>query len=119
MRLIYLASPYNHPSESVRIWRYEAALEVVAKMMLNYDAMVFSPIVHNHPITCKRKVSEHDFWLPRDICILRRTDELRVLKLQGWQKSVGVSLEIEVAELINLDIEYIDPQAWGIKDLPI
>lgn len=119
MRLIYLASPYSHPLEAIRILRYEAAIEAAAKIMDKTGAMVYAPIVHNHPIARKRGAAEHDFWLPRDIRMLRCMDEMWVLELEGWAKSKGIEREAEVAEIMGLDCMHVTPKYVGIKDVPL
>lgn len=47
--LIYLASPYNHPDEKVRIERFKEIVKISARLMKR-GWIVYSPIVHNHPI---------------------------------------------------------------------
>lgn len=95
--MIYLASPYSHPLQSVRRARYHAACRAAALCMAN-GVRVFSPIAHSHPIEATGLFrGGHDWWLPYDLAFLALCSEVWVLRLDGWQDSVGVMAEIEAA----------------------
>lgn len=102
--LIYLASPYTHMKEEVRVKRYEEAARVAGKLMDN-GYTVYSPIAHSHPIEHFMDGDRnHDFWMRQCIDMLRRCDALYVLAIDGWDKSKGVQEEIAIAQMINMPI---------------
>lgn len=47
--LIYIAVPYSHKEESVRLARFES-VNRAACFLMNKGYHVFSPISHTHPI---------------------------------------------------------------------
>lgn len=107
--MYYLASPYNHASAEVRQERYEAAVRALAEL-LHHGKITFSPIVHHHPVACLRDLGRGwDFWKKVDTEYLKRCDVLVVLTLDGWRESVGVRAEIEIAELLGMPIQYMEP----------
>lgn len=111
MTLVYLASPYSHPSPLVKAQRFEAVCRVAGRLMKK-GVCVFSPIAHSHPIEQHFEDGSpegHDFWLRQDFAILERASKLMVLKLDGWEASRGVAAEIEFARVNSIPFEFIDP----------
>lgn len=107
--MIYLASPYNHESAGVRQGRYLANVRALVSLV-RAGRVAFSPIVHNHPVASSEGFSSGwEFWKNVDTEFLRRSDRLVVLKLDGWQESVGVRAEMELAAELGLPVEYMEP----------
>lgn len=107
--LIYLACPYSDPDLNVRIRRFEL-VNLAASKLMGEGKYVFSPISHTHPIAIAGKLpTGWQFWETYDRIILSRCQKLIVLKLAGWDKSTGVTAEIQIAKELNIPIEYIDP----------
>lgn len=59
--MIYLASPYSDPDPAVREQRYEAACAATVAM-LRAGHVVFSPIVHSHPLVAYGLPTDWAFW---------------------------------------------------------
>jgi hypothetical protein len=92
--VIYLASPYSHPSTLIRHYRYVDVRKATAKLMLRGE-IVYSPIVHGHSIAVAHDLPEtHEFWLRHCFGMLSRAKRLAVLTLDGWDDSVGVAAEM-------------------------
>lgn len=104
--MVYLASPYSHVDAAVRQRRYEAACAVTAAM-LKRGVVVFSPIVHSHPLVAHGLSGEWDFWQPVDQVYLDASRALMVLQLPGWRESVGVQWEIEYARAAGKPVGFI------------
>jgi nucleoside 2-deoxyribosyltransferase len=105
--VIYLASPYSHPDESVRISRFHAACDAAASLM-RAGHVVFSPIAHTHPIAVRNALPlGWEFWKATDEAFLSRCDELYVLMLEGWDTSKGVTAEIEIARALGHPVKFI------------
>lgn len=114
--MIYLASPYYHEDPEVMHQRYLQVLEAAA-MMLRAGHIVYSPIVHNHPIAQAYALPrDFDFWMRIDLDILRRCDALWVLMMEGWDRSKGVSAEKHFAEECNIKTIHISPELWRAQD---
>ena len=100
--LIYLASPFAHPSAEVREARLEAVRYVCGKM-IDEGRIVLSPLVYAGELA-QRGFHAPQGWYAWDLQFLARADELLVLQLPGWQESKGVLVEIAAAQARNLPI---------------
>jgi hypothetical protein len=106
-RLIYLASPYSHPSRAVRAARFDAACMAAARLVAD-GAMVFSPIAHTHPILlCGGLPTDWTHWERFDHRMIAACDEMAVLMLVGWRQSTGVQAEIRIAGELGKPIRYL------------
>lgn len=107
-KLWYLASPYSHCEEEVKNKRAEQAA-IAASELTKAGVLVFSPIVHSHAMHRVGGLEgTWDFWQKIDLDYLNHSALLVVLKLPGWEKSVGVTAEIAYAHQIGLSIDYLD-----------
>lgn len=110
MSLIYLASPYSHPDRAVMDERFEAACRAAASLM-SQGLHVFSPIAHSHSVAVVGGLDlvDLDFWLGQDMAVLRFCDELRVLRLDGWDLSKGISREMAWAREHGMPLSAMEP----------
>lgn len=106
--MIYLASPYTHSDPSVREARFDAACLATAELVRS-GHVVFSPIVHGHPLVRFGLPVEWEYWERFDREHLRRCDQMVVLMLDGWRESRGVQAEIDLAIEMDLPIRYLSP----------
>jgi hypothetical protein len=102
---IYLASPYSHPDPGIREQRFEAACLATAELVRR-GTVVFSPIVHGHPLVRFGLPTTWEYWSRFDHEYLRRCDRMIVLMLDSWQDSRGVQAEISLARELGLPIDY-------------
>ena len=91
--LIYLASPFAHPSAEVREARLEAVRHVCGKM-IDEGRIVLSPLVYAGELA-QRGFHAPQGWYAWDLQFLARADELLVLQLPGWEESKGVLVEMQ------------------------
>ena len=113
--MLYLASPFGHPDPIVRHTRYELVLEAAATL-IKRGMLVYSPIVHNYHLLKFDLPPGFDFWRAFDLQILPRCEKLGVLKIDGWDKSVGVKEEISEAKRLGIPVMYLtraEPHDWG------
>lgn len=108
-RLVYLASPYSHPDPFVREERFEAVCKVASVLMRN-GVHLYSPIAHTHPIAKYGLPTGWDFWEQYDRVILSRCSDLWLLKLPGWETSIGCEAELQIAHEGGLRIIYLTPE---------
>ncbi len=104
--MIYLASPYSHNDSTVREHRYREACRAVVHL-LRQGCMVFSPVVHSHPLVAFGLPSDWAFWERVDREHLKRCDDVVVLTLDGWQESVGLAAEIRIATELGKPFRYL------------
>ena len=106
--LIYLAVPYSHPDIKIREHRFKQVNKVAAKLMAD-GHHIYSPISHTHPIALAGKLpTTWEYWKEYDYAFLKHSKKLLVLKLDGWETSAGVKGEIEIANELNIPVEYLD-----------
>ena len=114
--MIYLASPYSHPDPAVREQRFRAACRATADL-LRAGEVVFSPIVHSHPLVAFDMPTAWAFWERIDRAHLERCDEVGVLMLDGWAHSVGVREELRLARELGKPVRFLDADATGSPTL--
>jgi hypothetical protein len=110
--LIYLASPYSSEFADVIERRVAQVQEATAKL-IEQGHLIFSPIVHTHPIADQVSFSPVNTdgamsgWMKYDFAMIDKADELWVLRLSGYEKSRGVNAEIQHAFDTGKTIRYI------------
>ncbi len=106
----YLASPYTHASSVVRHDRYLRTVRASAALMAQ-GYVIFSPIAHSHNIELLGMATPQSgaFWKAQDEPLLRRASQMIVLKLDGWEESLGIKWEIDTANAIGIPVKYLDP----------
>lgn len=103
MLKIYLSVPYTGMEE-------ESFQKVTLKAaeLISQGHVVFSPISHTHhmgkmlslPVTW-------DFWRIQDEAFVTWADEIWVYCLDGWDSSVGVAAEMDLARRQGKQIRFI------------
>jgi hypothetical protein len=107
--LIYLATPYSDPDPAVITARFESAARAAGKLLAE-GKFVFSPISHCHPIKNQCDLpNTWEFWGRFDRYMLGLCGKVVVVKMPGWDKSVGVAAEIEFAREFDIPVEYMEP----------
>jgi len=106
--MIYLASPYSHENPLVMERRFEEAQAYCAARM-SLGEIVFSPIVYGHQFAAiYDRPTDAKFWEDFNHSILIACIECRVLKLDGWDKSVGVEAELAYATSHGIRVTYAE-----------
>lgn len=107
--LVYLAAPYSHPDKRVQQARFEQINEAAARLMAD-GLLIFSPISHTHPIALAGNLpTDFAYWERYDRAILACCSRMIVLKLQGWEQSLGVKAELAIADELELPVEFMEP----------
>jgi hypothetical protein len=104
----YLASPYSHPDPAIREQRFQAACAAAAAL-IREGHVVFSPVVHGHPLAQRGLPGDWSFWERHARWHLERCDEVVVLMLDGWEQSVGVQAELRHAGVLGKPVWYRAP----------
>ena len=104
---VYLATPYFSEEEIVMELRYEEALEAASRL-LKKGYLVYSPIVHCHPIAKIYKLPrDHNFWLSYDMSfIIGWAQILYVQCMENWDESEGIKSDVSIAHAAGVDVRY-------------
>ena len=106
--LIYIASPYSHDDPKIVEENFWRVTDYCAEAVANGESAL-SPITYGHTLLeFKDMPNDWEFWTNFCLSILVKCDRLRVLKMEGWDKSEGVAGEISFARDHNIPIEYIE-----------
>lgn len=106
-KLYYMASPYSHKDRSIKESRAVSA-RTNAVELIKKGFNVFSPISYNESWEYDYDVpGDWDFWQDVDKGYISRCDCVLVLTLDGYDKSVGVTAEVEYAKEIGCPVFYI------------
>lgn len=112
--MIYLASPYTNSDPNVVEYRVKTVCEVSAKLMCA-GHIIFSPIAHTHPIAIAGDLPTNwEFWEKFDRDFIKFSDELWVAKMEGWEKSKGVTAEIKIALELGKQIRFLDVETLDV-----
>ena len=105
--MIYLASPYSHDDEAVRLERFRQSVRAAGKLM-NLGCKVYSAIGHSHPIAVECNLPlGWDYWEAFDRWYIERCSCVVVLILKGWDESSGVKAEMKIASELGKPIRWM------------
>lgn len=105
MSFIYLASPYTEyrgGSDAA----FRDAVSVSAKLT-EAGLVVFSPVVHFHPISQRMPPRTHAFWMRQCQPYMVAARSMIIAQLPGWDKSAGVFEEREFFRNAGKQIRYL------------
>ena len=107
---IYLAAPYSDPSADVRAARF-TAVTVAAGELMRQGAVVYSPLTMGHVIAEAVDLpGDWTFWQASCLSYLEDwATALYVLRLPGWDSSLGVAAELEAARKLRLPVTHLLP----------
>ncbi len=107
--MIYIASPFTSDNVFLEAERHDA-VRLYTAGCIERGEVAYSPIVHGVSI-CHAKEIDGGFNTWRDHCLgmLAKADELRVLKLEGYDESQGVNAEIAFALDNGVPVTYVTP----------
>ena len=105
--IVYLACPYSDPDPEVRRLRFELA-NLTTVVLIREGRIVFSPISHSHPLSRLGLPGDWKFWEPMARAYLKICRRVAVLTLPGWENSVGVQRELDIASQLAKPISYLN-----------
>lgn len=109
-KTLYLASPYNHKNKAIRTLREKQITMIAAKLTAKYGHCMFLPITQSAAMArCHEFGTGFDEWAQIDLTAIEAMQEFWVVKLDGWDKSIGVRYETQYATKLKKTIRYIDP----------
>lgn len=111
--MIYLASPYSHELEHIRIRRYLLARDF-CHLEMRKGIEIFSPIVYGHQFAYDLGYGEDAAtWQSFNFEMLLACREMWILTIPGWEESFGVALERNQAKNALIPIFLKEPPAYA------
>lgn len=109
--LSYLATPYTKFPGG--IWAAYFKAGFIAAKLIRAGLNVYSPIIHCHAIAMLGDIDplDHSMWMSLDEVMLGAADTLIVGRLESWDQSKGVAMEIEYFEKGGKPIYDLDPES--------
>jgi len=111
--MIYLAVPYTNMEEL----SYKASMAVTAALSKK-NKIVFSPILHNHPMAVSYDLpGSFEYWEAFNRAHIESCTEFMCICLDGWEDSTGVDGEVRLAESLGMPIMMLEvKKKWRVKD---
>lgn len=103
--IVYLSCPFCHSDPLICEERVMKANKFASSLMRE-GIIVFCPLIHNVSILKYGLPVGWDYWEQFNKAFINKCDRLYVLKLDGWEKSVGVQAEVGIARSLRIPIEY-------------
>lgn len=104
----YVSTPYS---------KYKDGLDVAAEMACRLTAVlvdkgfpVLSPIAHSHAVAMAGGLDPLDFelWMAANRRFMESAYGLIVIKMPGWEESVGMTEEIATFRAMEKPIHYLE-----------
>lgn len=105
---VYVATPYSkYPAGLTAAWQ-EACK--AAGVLIRAGVPCFSPIAHTHPIATHGDIDPyaHDIWLPADAPMMEAANALLVVKMDTWEESYGIGVEIAAFKAAGKPVEFME-----------
>ena len=107
MDFSFVSSPYNHNSVSVRSAHFEDVCKVCAHFAAELRMIVYSPIVHWHPIAAIYDLPKgHEYWKEADETMLSKAREMIIIHMEGTEESAGIENETRFCNQNNIPIRH-------------
>lgn len=105
----YLGSPYSKYPEGIDVAWEDVCVE--AALLIKNGIHVYSPIAHCHPIAQLGKIDpyDHAIWLPEQQPMMYAAKGLIILKMAGWEESVGLKHEFQYFADTGKPVIYMEP----------
>jgi hypothetical protein len=118
-KIEYLGLPYTDMDPTMEDWRADISDRIAADLFLREGRIIFAPISAWHHIARKYRLpGTFEYWAKFDEEFIKVSNKLLIITLPGWNESVGVNAEINLAKKYNVPVEYIDPVPY-LKQLEI
>lgn len=106
--MIYVSSPFTHSDAEIQNDRVHKTGKFVASLLQN-DTTAISPVLYGLAILPHMSSDDTTWAAWSRMCedILKKCDSMIVLGMDGWDKSRGVTEEIELAKSFGIPIAYV------------
>lgn len=106
--LEYIAAPFTSDNEETQRARLRAATQYAARPTAD-SSNLFSPLTHSEALQSMAQPLPASRWYSLDLAVLSGCSRMRVLRLHGWDDSLGVTMEVEYAKMLGMIVSYESP----------
>lgn len=86
--------------------------------LMTHGIFTVSPLLKDPTVVEHGAPGTWDYWKDYSEVLLSRCDKMIVIMFEGWEQSVGLKAEIEIAKSLNIPIEYIpDPCLIDVRSV--
>lgn len=119
-KMVYIASPYSDTDRGVMYYRYRCVTRAIGALQDRYSYAFIGPITQSHHTAefMTTGCTAFKSWAKRDLTYISHCDAIWVLLLDGWDKSIGVTKEIEFCKQHKIPIKYLEPHSLKFIKLP-
>lgn len=108
-KMAYLIAPYSHEDKAVIEHRMKQICMADAHLM-EQGYYTMSPLFKHFILQYRSLPGDYNYWGDYSRNMLPRCDEAIVIKLDGWDKSVGVADELALADELRKPIRFVDAE---------
>lgn len=116
-QLVFVAAPYtaydaNGKEDVPRIMKRIETFSLCMEQLLKMGVLPYSPVLA-HLVRCytTKLPGSWDYWKQYSLTLLKKSDVMIVLTIEGWKESEGLKGEIEFAKEESIEIVYLDAEA--------
>jgi nucleoside 2-deoxyribosyltransferase len=102
-KVVYLAAPYSDPDPRVIEERMEQFCRTDS-VLIKKGFSTVSPLYKHFMLKYCDLPGDWEYWRNYSLELLERSDALFILELDGWDKSTGVTHEIESAGALKIPV---------------
>lgn len=103
--LTYLCYPFCHENKQVEEARLRVGAEIT-KTLIGKGMTIFAPVNYSLDVQEAGAIPPQG-WYHWDLGVLDRCDTLAVIEFPGWEKSLGVTLELVFARAKDMNIVFV------------
>jgi hypothetical protein len=113
--MIFLSFPYSDPNPLVIRQRVSLA-EKIAASMIKSGMPIISPVLHWHHLLQRFDIpTTYEYWERYCYDMLKMSDILFILMMDGWDNSAGIQGEIRDANKLGIKIMYHEIRKGSFK----
>lgn len=106
---VFIISPYTDVDPDVTRIRVIDTEQYIVQLITVNKVIAYSAIIaFEHLLNDYAIPSDYVYWKTLCSTMMECAKEVHVLKLEGWEKSIGVQSEIDLAIKMNKPIKYIE-----------
>jgi hypothetical protein len=112
--LCYLAAPYSSSCSAVIEQRMEQVSRAQAHL-IKQGLLVVTPLSAHYLLKYENLPGNWAYWKRQSIAMLRVCNSLILLPLPGWQESIGVTAELELARQLDMPCYQCDVNNYSLE----